>query len=210
MYFPSKSMLILKKKRFLSAVYYQRVYTWNTNIITRRTLLWSPTHKFSSTHTYCRLNNNSPTKTALRSKPSRCRRSNSSNTRIHSNTWQFSGTYNFYVLPRLSRGLPIDNLWVKVTARNCGADCSARIYVKRYVVGSFWSCATGAWGYVHTPMIWWSRPSTIKNAGEHSMTWSDVNISRWTREFSDKEGKFNHITRERTAEGWHLFALVNF
>lgn len=209
MYFPSKFMLILKKKLFLSAVSYQLVSTWNTNIITRRTLLWSQNTNAPQLTPNCWQDNNSPTKTALWSQPSRCRRSKSSNTRIHSITWQFSGTYNFYVLPRLSRGWPIYDLWVRSTTCNCGTDYSAHICVTRCVVGSISSYAIRAWRFVHKPMIWWSRPNIIKNVRGHSMTWWDVNISRWTREFSGKEGKFHNMTRERTAVGWYLFVLAN-
>jgi hypothetical protein len=108
-----------KKMVLISSLLPTRIYLeYQYNYKTYTTL--KSTHKCSSTHTYCRQNNYSPTKTALRSQPSRCRRSNSSNTRIHSNTRQFSGTYNFYVLPRLSRGLPIDDPWVMSTACDCG------------------------------------------------------------------------------------------
>jgi len=100
-------MLTLQKKMALissllpTSVYLEYQYNYKTYTTLKST------HKRSSTHAYYWQDNNSPTKSALRSQSSRCRRSKSSNTRIHSNTWQFSGTYNFYVLPRLSRGLPI-------------------------------------------------------------------------------------------------------
>jgi hypothetical protein len=170
--------MVLISSLLPTSIYVEYQYNYNSNW---RTLFRSQHTNTPQLTPNCRQDINSPTKTALWSQPSSCRQNNSGNILIHSNTWQFSGTYNFCVLPRLSGGLPIYDLWVKCTACNCGTDYCARTHVTRYAVTSFCNCTFVTREYVHTPMIWWSRWTwlTFEDIRWPDRVWL---ILRWTRE----------------------------